>query len=112
MTSPTLPWMPYARAHKFEAEARRLGVSAKARSSKGFMREYERAGSARAMQTRALPQGEVGGDTWGQKRDNFVKRHMEQYERHPTYRRYLALLMWAYKPPGPVPRDKFSPRYG
>ena len=53
----TYPWMSYAAAHAYEAEASRHGVSTVARSSKGFMREYERAGSARAMASRPLPAG-------------------------------------------------------
>lgn len=99
------PWMSYAAAHAYESEAGRHGVSVVARSARGFMREYERAGSARAMATRPLPQGVRGGETWGQKRNGFVARHMKSYNEHPTYRRYLALIMWAYKPPGrPPPR--------
>lgn len=97
------PWLSYTQAHKYEAEARRLRVSEKARSSKGFMREYQRAGSVPSMRNRPLPAGEVGGKTWGQKRHNFVARHMVPYREHPTYKRYLALLMWAYRPPGAVP---------
>ena len=42
----TYPWMSYAAAHAYEAEASRHGVSAVARSPKGFMREYERAGNS------------------------------------------------------------------
>lgn len=103
----TYPWMSYAAAHAYEAEAERHGVSAVARSSKGFMREYERAGSARAMASRPLPAGVTGGATWEQKRNGFVARHLPKYREHPTYRRYLALIMWAYMPPGgrpPLPR--------
>ena len=101
---PEYPWMSYAAAHAHEAEADAHGVSVVARSSTGFMREYERAGTARAMATRPLPTGVRGGTTWGQKRNGFVARHMKSYRERPTYRRYLALLMWAYKPPGPPPR--------
>ena len=102
------PWMSYASAHAHEDEARRLGVSERARSSRGFMREYERAGSAAAMRRRPLPDGVVGGQTWGQKRDGFIARHLVSYRRSPSRRRYLALLMWAYQPPGPPPSH--SPR--
>ena len=98
------PWISYAAAHAHEAEARRLDVSHVARSDRGFMREYERAGSARAMRDRPLPDGVVGGDTWGQKRHGFIARHLAKYREHPTYRRYLALLMWAYAAPPPVRR--------
>lgn len=97
-------WLTYAEAHAYEPEAARLGVSQVARASKGFMREYQRARTAEKMRVRPLPAGVTGGATWGQKRSAFVKRHMEQYRRNATYRRFLALVMWAYRPPGPVPR--------
>ena len=99
----TYPWISYSAARAYEAEAERLGVSKVARSTTGFMREYERAGTARAMRDRLLPPGVGGGQTWGQKRHGFVARTIAKYEEEPTYRRYLALLMWAYRPPGPIP---------
>ena len=102
----TLSWMTYEAAHAFEKEAERLGVSETARSKRGFMREYQLAKSAAAMRSRPLPAGVHGGDTWGIKRDNFVKRHMAQYRKNPTYRRFLALIMWAFRPPGGVPHDR------
>ena len=99
-------WMSYDAAHAYEKEAAALGVSTVARSTGGFMREYQAAGSARAMHSRPLPSGVTGGETWGQKRENFIKRHMagtNGYARNPTRRRFLALVMWAYKPPGAPP---------
>lgn len=93
------PWMSYTAAHAYEAEAERYGVSNVARSSKGFMREYEHAGSARAMASRPLPAGVSGGTSWEQKRNGFIARHMVKYRENPTYRRRLALIMWAYMPP-------------
>lgn len=91
-------WMSYAAAHAYEKEAENLGVSVVARSRNGFMREYELAGNARTMNTRRLPKGVTGGDTWGQKRNGFIARHLAQYRKNPTRRRYLALVMWAYDP--------------
>ena len=91
-------WMSYPEAHAFEAEAARLRVSTVARKAKGFMREYEKAATADRMRDRRLPSGVIGGATWGQKRRAFIARHIRQYEKHPTHRRYLALIMWAYKP--------------
>ena len=103
MAGGRLPWMTYADAHKWEAEARDHDVSKVARGRNGFMREYARAGSAAAMRRRPLPAGVVGGATWGVKRDNFVARHLAQYVKHKPYRRWLAMVMWAYWP-GPPPR--------
>lgn len=96
--APPFRWMPYAQAAAHEAEAAARGVSAVARARGGFMRVYEAARSAGAMRHRP-----VGGITWGAKRDNFIKRHMAQYVVRPTRRRWLALVMWAYRPPGPPP---------
>ena len=92
------PWMGDAQVRAYEAEAARLGVSEVARRPKGFLREYEKAGSAAAMRRRPLPPGVRGGETWGQKRDAFVARFLAMYRDNPTRRVYLALVMWAYKP--------------
>ena len=104
------PWMTYTAAHAYESEAARLGVSQVARSPRGFMREYEMAKTATRMRDRPLPPGVVGGSVWGQKRHGFVARHLKKYRERPTYGRYLALIMWAYKPPGPPPGRRGSPR--
>ena len=87
--------MSYTQASKYEQEAKQLGVSKVARSSRGFLREYERAGSSRSMKVRIVPGKE---QTWGNRRDAFIKRHIVQYKKNPTRRRFLALVMWAYKP--------------
>ena len=87
--------MSYAAAHAYEAEAAAHGVSEVARGKGGFMRLYEthgRRGLERLQYTPHL--------TWAKRRDHFVARHMAQYVQHPTYRRWLALVMWAYHPPG------------
>jgi hypothetical protein len=94
--SPPYRWLSYAQAAAHEEHAATLGVSTVARSPGGFMRVYETAGSATAM--RSLP---VGTITWERKRANFVKRHLAQYRVRPTLRRWLALVMWAYRPGDP-----------
>tara|TARA_Y100000748_G_scaffold280573_1_gene259595 strand:- start:1129 stop:1524 length:396 start_codon:yes stop_codon:yes gene_type:complete len=86
-------WMSYADAHAYESEARREGVSAVARGPGGFMRKYQSHGSA----LRNLPYSSTY--TWGQRRRDFIKRHLPQYEAHPTHRRWLAMTMWAYRAP-------------
>ena len=88
--------MAYAQAAAHEEEAAMRDVSTVARGTGGFMRVYESAGSAKAM--RRL---RVGNITWEKKRDNFVKRHLAQYLTNPTRRRWLALVMWAYRPGDP-----------
>jgi len=66
--------------------AAELGVSKVARGRGGFIEQYRKYGPRR------LP------DYWVNKRRNFIHRHMVQYEKNPTPRRHLALIMWAYKP--------------
>jgi hypothetical protein len=91
--------MSYAAAHKWEKLAASRGVSAVARSTRGFMRAYQKAGTwAR------LP------DAWKRKRDAFIARHMAQGKSERLWkdgkpsRRALALIMWAYMPPRKNPQ--------
>jgi hypothetical protein len=92
--------LSYAEAHRWEPMAASQGVSAVARSGRGFMRAYEKAGSWSRL------------DPWWQRRRNaFVARHMAQVRLNQEKlwkpgkdgklrpsRRCLALLMWAYRP--------------
>jgi dipeptidase len=90
----------------YEYEAKKLRVSEVARSNRGFMRAYERArGDPSVMSTMLVP-GINRTTFWGKRRDEFVARHMAQYRKPggKTRRRWLALAMWAYKPPGRAPR--------
>ena len=90
-------WQSLATVKLYEAQAARLGVSAVARSPRGFLRAYKAAGgSARVMNVTPVPG--YPRQTWGQRRANFIARHLAQYRRQPTERRWLALLMWAYRP--------------
>ena len=77
-----------------ETDAIKQNVSSVARSDVGFVREYERAGNALAMKNRLVPNS---SQTWGNRRDGFIKRHLAQYQKNPTERRRLALAMWAYR---------------
>lgn len=95
-------WLSYKQAHAWEAEAKAHDVSQVARSARGFMRAYEKHGTAAAMRRAPHPSHD---HSWAQERANFVHRHMKQYVKHPTYRRWLALLMWAYRPPGRIPEE-------
>lgn len=73
--------MSYVSAAKHIPDAKRLGVSTVARSSGGFMGNYKRAGSSSKMNKRPLGRNTVGGKTWGQKREAFIKRHLAQYRK-------------------------------
>jgi hypothetical protein len=72
---------------KYEPEMKRLGVSKVARSPRGFLTAYKRAGSPDEL-----------SDDWKRKRRGFIARHGVQYRRKPTKRRRLALIAWAYDP--------------
>lgn len=72
---------------KYEPEMKRLGVSKVARSSRGFLTAYKRAGSPDKL-----------SDDWKKKRSAFVARHGTQYKKHPTRRRRLALIAWGHDP--------------
>jgi len=73
---------------KYEPEMRRLGVSKVARSPRGFLAYYKKIGGIPSKVN----------DFWRTKRGGFIARHMAQYNENPTYRRFLALVAWAYKP--------------
>lgn len=72
---------------KHESEMKRLGVSKVARSPRGFLPAYKRAGSAGRL-----------SDGWKRKRRAFIARHGVQYRKNPTHRRRLALIAWAHDP--------------
>ena len=83
-------WLPLSEIAKYEPEMKRLGVSKVARSRGGFLTAYKRFGVP-------MRKGDAG-DYWPSKRRGFIARHMAQYRKNPTYRRWLALVAWAYMP--------------
>lgn len=91
----SFPWMRLSTAERAKKFAAKRGVSKVARSPRGFMTQYARAGSASKLPPK-----------WKRNRNNFVKRHMAQVRKNdealwkgdePTDR-HLALAMWAYTP--------------
>jgi hypothetical protein len=85
---------------------RKLGVSEVARSPRGFLTAYSRAGGDPNRLS----------DWWADRRDAFVARHMAQVHAKgealwqdglPT-RRHLALIAWAYSP-SPAKLERTSP---
>lgn len=73
--------------HFPEMEKEQVSLVARGKTDKlGFLEVYKKYGES------LLP------DAWKIKRNNFIKRHLAQYNKQPTYRRYLALIAWAYKP--------------
>ena len=82
------PWLSLNVIAKYEPEMKRLGVSKVARSPRGFLTAYKRAGGIPSRMS----------EQWRRKRDGFIARHLAQYKVDRGYRRYLALIAWAYKP--------------
>lgn len=83
---------------RYRPLAVRLGVSSVARSPRGFLAAYRRAGGQPAKLS----------ERWRRRREAFIARHMAQVRERgeplwegglPT-RRHLALIMWAYSPSG------------
>lgn len=72
---------------KYEPEMKRLKVSEVARSPRGFLTAYKKAGSPDKLSPK-----------WKQRRLAFIARHNAQYKKNPTRRRRLALIAWAYNP--------------
>ena len=75
---------------------RKKGVSEVARSPRGFLTAYKKAGGKASALS----------DSWKAKREAFIARHMAQVKQNneplmkdgkPT-RRHLALIAWAYSP--------------
>ena len=93
-------WVSYHEASRYLDEAARLRVSIVARSSKGFMGRFKRNTNIASFCRSLVAPGKQ--ETWGTRRRNFIARHMAQYKKHKTKRRWLALMMWAYRA-GPMP---------
>lgn len=104
-------WLPLSQIEPFEALAERKGVSEVARSDEGFLSFYKAEnGDPKALEKVFYSENQ----SWAQRRDNFVNRHMAQVDKNnealwdkkgdPT-RRHLALIMWAYSPDYPGVRS-------
>jgi hypothetical protein len=81
-------YLSLATIAKFEPEMRRLEVSEVARSPRGFLTAYKRAGG----------NPDNLSDAWRVTRHGFIRRHLAQYRVNPTMRRRLALIAWAFMP--------------
>ena len=81
-------YMSLSEIEEYLPEIRRLGVSKVARSPRGFLTAYRRAGG----------NPDNLSAVWKRKRHGFIRRHMAQYVENKTLRRKLALIAWAYMP--------------
>ena len=80
--------MSLSKIKEKEPEMRKLKVSEVARSPRGFLTAYKRAGGNPAKLS----------EDWQKKRAGFIARHKAQYDKNKTERRKLALIAWAYNP--------------
>ena len=89
-------WLSYRQAvgadRRYLALARKWNVSEVARGRHGFLGVYARVGSASSMRREPFSPTQ----TWGERRQHFIARHLAQYKRKKTPRRALALRMWAF----------------
>lgn len=73
--------IPFDELKKFDVSRIARGETKK----EGFLEVYKRYGIN-------LP------DFWINKRNSFIARTLPAYKANPTYRRYLSLLAWGFKP--------------
>jgi len=87
-------WLGRKQMQKWEKLAKQRGVSKVARSPRGFLAAYKRAGYKASNLS----------DKWKRKRSAFIKRHLAQVKKRreklwkngkPT-KRLIALRIWAY----------------
>lgn len=89
-------WLSLEEVMSHEAEAKRLGVSVIARSPRGFLTAYKKSKGDHVQMSEWKVPGR--GTYWDKERHSFVSRMMAQYKKKKTLRRWLSLVMWAYKP--------------
>lgn len=100
----TYKWMSYREAASYMKRAKEAGVSRVAREEpRGFMVNFKKNPSIPSFCRSTAPGGSI---TWGQKRKNFISRHLAQYKKACAggktcnrERQWLAMIMWAYKAP-------------
>ena len=90
------PWMTKKEVLKYIEEIIIEDVSERARKKDGFLNMF--------LLDKDLNQNYPNKKhSYIIERNNFIKRHLKQYQENPTYRRYLALIAWAYLPKSPPP---------
>jgi hypothetical protein len=90
------PWMSVDEVEAMLPTIEAAGVSAVARSPRGFLSAYRRLRSPLRMMIEPVPDHET--QNWAQRRDSFIARTLPAYDANPTHRRALALIAWAYLP--------------
>ena len=94
VTSPAMVKIKHV--EQYVPAASRLGVSVIARSRRGFVPAYRR-----------YHKGHMAAETWCRwlrRRSGFLARHLAQYNKKPTHRRWLSMMMWAFEADPPPAR--------
>lgn len=73
---------------KYEQEAVNNKVSKVARSKRGWLSYHKK----------HIDNNLNDDETWLKKREAFIARTKAAYDKNPTYRRFLSLVMWSYMP--------------
>jgi len=93
-SNPSYRWLKKEQIKRWVPEAKKRGISKVARSSRGFLAAYKKAG----YNPKKLPK------EWRDKRNAFIKRHLAQAKKNredfwkdgKPSRRLVALRIWAY----------------
>lgn len=95
------PWLKYNEIVKYEPQMDKYKVSLVARgkvdstaTDKGFLQIYKTIDDPKKMYKIMA----TDNQSWGDRRDAFISRHLPQYRDNPTLRRKLSLIAWAYMP--------------
>lgn len=103
-------WMSVSDIEDYEPDMERLKVSEVARGVKpssqtdrGFLEVYKDVQDPNEMEYIMATKNQ----SWAERRNSFIARHLVQYEKNPTERRKLALIAWAYNPD-----KKYGMKYG
>jgi hypothetical protein len=82
---PEYKWISARQVERVVPDLIEHGVSEVARSPRGFLSAYLRHRTPARMRA-------------ARKRELFIRRTLAAYNARPTYRRWLALMAWAYRP--------------
>lgn len=86
----TYPLMPLDEVLNMEQLAKQLKVSEVARGPDGWLTHHK--------QNKEMALADM---QWLRKRHGFISRVLPEYEKKPSLRRYLSLIMWSYQPKKP-----------
>jgi hypothetical protein len=95
VTSPAI--VKLNRVEQYVPAASRLAVSVIAR--RGFVPAYRRYHKGHHMAAQTWCR-------WLRRRSGFLARHLAQYNKKPTHRRWLSMMMWAFEADPPPASSK------